>query len=85
MTIPFDAFFWQAVISGIVAILALEGKIPRPWAGAGIALMATNTAVFFGIIPFPSTLFYVIIALIGMWLVEELYRAKWRADRANRR
>lgn len=81
MTVPFDAFIWQAIVSGLVALAALYGKIPRPWAGAGIALMATNTAVYFGIIPFPSTLFYVIIALIGMWLLEELYRAKWKAER----
>lgn len=85
MTVPYDAFFWQAIISGLVALAALYDRIPRPLAGAGIALMATNAAVFFGIIPFPSKLFYVIIALIGMWVLEELYRAKWRADRANRR
>ena len=84
MTVPFDAFFWQAIVSGLIALAALYGRIPRPWAGAGIALMATNAAVFFGIIPFPSTLFYVIIALIGMWLLEEFYRMKYRADHQKR-
>lgn len=75
----------MAVISGLVAIIALDGKsIPRPFAGAGIALMATNTAVYFGIIPFPSTLFYVIIALIGMWVLEKLFTLKWYADRRRR-
>lgn len=82
----FDAFFWMSVISGLVALIALDGKtIPRPFAGAGIALMATNAAVYFHIIPFPSTLFYVIIALVGMWLLEELFRRKWYADRNIRR
>ncbi len=81
-----ETFFWMAVVSGLVAIVALDGKtIPRPFAGAGIALMLTNTAVFFHIIPFPSTLFYVIIALVGMWLLEELFRRKWYADRGIRR
>lgn len=81
MTVTLDVFFLQAVISGLVALAALYDRIPRSYAGAGIALMLTNAAVHFGIIPFPSPLFYVIIGLVGMWLLDELYRMKWRSER----